>query len=123
MVVSKRFWSVVLFQALISSPSIAAEFWVDSGLLGEERIGQIILVGDIEAGDAEILEQMLQDGASKGILVWGIKLFSRGGSVEEGIAIGRLIRKNRLVTTAPNQGMVSFLKDQDWGNCYTVDFF
>ena len=109
--------------ALWPSAASSAEIWGEADLFDGTAVGQVILVGDIEMGDAEIFRRALEDGVSKGITVWGVKLFSPGGRVREALEIGRIIRQNRLATTAPNEKTVEMLRDKDWGSCYTADFF
>lgn len=64
---------------------------------------EVVMVGDIVEGDAEKLRQAIETANGSGRLVISAGLYSRGGSLSEGLKIGRILRANRISTRAPSE--------------------
>ncbi len=81
-------------------PSLLADFF-PSGRLPVRNVScsSLLLKGSIERGDAEKLSSLL---ALHHPFTSKISLWSRGGSVEEAMKIGRVVRRELLITEAPD---------------------
>ena len=62
---------------------------------------EIVLLGDIVPGDANALASVILVANENGRVAYSVNLYSRGGSLEEGLALGRVIRHYRLYTEGP----------------------
>ena len=83
-----------------ATPSPAADFsWAPMENVPD--VAEIIMVGNIVEGDADRLTDAIQSANRSGSLVLSVSLYSRGGSLGEGIEIGRILRQNRLSAKGP----------------------
>lgn len=94
--------------AFSSSRSQAAEFkWHE---------GDLYIVGTIESGDSEQFLYSLANGTTE---PRSIKLRSPGGLASEALEIGRMIRRYRLVTSAPTKPLDRFYCPGELGQVHT----
>src|SRR5438270_877167 len=72
----------------------------------EESEGQgisLVIMGKIVLGDAERFRQVVIQQLNQGKWIGSVKLFSPGGSMYDGMSIGRQIRTLRASTLAPTR--------------------
>lgn len=67
-----------------------------------EDSSSVLLYGDIASGDSVRLRELINQENRSGRIVYSITLMSRGGVVDEGIALGNVIRNSRLNAVAPS---------------------
>lgn len=90
--------------SLLLGRAVAAEFHtVDAHIeLDGKASVSIILFGEIEKGDSQKLNDAVNVLNEKGIVVGLLYLYSPGGSLSEGLAIGRMARSKLIATKAPS---------------------
>ena len=71
-------------------------------------LAEIVMVGDIVTGDADKLRHAIGSANELGYLVRSVLLYSLGGSLAEGLEIGRIIRANRIYSRGPTGGTAEY---------------
>lgn len=70
--------------------------------VGSSDLSYVSIRGSIEEGDCQILSDQISKEVSSGRLLEAAVLRSPGGSLYEGLCIGRLVRRLKLIVIAPS---------------------
>lgn len=95
---------LVLVTGFLPARTVAADLYATNPnirLDGSASVS-IILFGEIEQGDSKRFEEVVNTLNAKGIVLRELYLYSPGGSLAEGLAIGRLVRSKLISTAAPS---------------------
>lgn len=93
----------ILICAIMAVRIEAADFYTafpEINLDGSAHVS-LIVYGEIVPGDSQRLEEIVNTLNANGVLIRALNLYSPGGSLVEGLAIGRLARSLLIRTSAP----------------------
>lgn len=96
-------FTLTLSAALLSKRALSVEIFVHEPVItldGHASVS-LILYGEIVGGDSDRLRDIINRLNENGIIVWGLFLYSPGGVLAEGLALGSIARKMLLHTSAP----------------------
>jgi hypothetical protein len=94
-------------------PARAAELYPSGRLPNPDSCRAILLKGTILPGDGDRFAKILRQSHP---FLDRVLLWSPGGSVEDAMKIGRLIRKGLIETEAPSSGLKSYYIDPATGS-------
>lgn len=73
----------------------------------ENRNLWLRMEGTLENGDAQSFNNYIEEAKAQNLEFYGVTLISSGGLLQEGKAIAKLVRDNRMITYVPdNSGFV-----------------
>ncbi|MGD1885570.1 MAG: hypothetical protein ACFB01_00255 [Cohaesibacteraceae bacterium] len=99
---AKLLFALAGFVAILSTPpNPAGAADMHLGLFDDQAV--ITILGGIEAGDDERFMEVLREGVRASGFVSVVNIFSRGGSVDAAINIGRAISDLSITTVVPFQ--------------------
>lgn len=104
----------IMGSTIISQAGVAAELFMSPNF--RDDISEINIVGEIEAGDVNHLQSLLQTAEP----IINIKIWSPGGDLVEAMRLGRLVRERFLLVHAPDITMCVERPDPQLGGASSL---